>query len=512
MAHGRETGAGEEPAGQTADPCVMVIFGASGDLTKRKLIPALYNLASQNLLSENFAVIGFARREMSTEDFREKLSREIGEYATGPIDPELWRRCVDRIHYFCGNLGDADAYGRLQNLLSELEVKHNTRGNILYYLATAPDFFSPVTRCLGGAGLVREEEGAWRRVIFEKPFGRDLQSARTLNQDIRQVLDEGQIYRIDHYLGKETVQNIMVFRFANGIFEPIWNRRYIDHVQITVAERLGVEQRGGYYDESGALRDMAPNHIFQLISLTAMEPPISFEADAVRDEQAKILRAIQPLSSEEVLTRTVRGQYGEGTVDGASVPGYRGEERVPDDSGTETYVALKLYIDNWRWAGVPFYIRTGKSLPVRRTEIAIQFKRAPFILFRNTPVETLTPNQLVLHLQPDEGISLSFGAKVPGPIVNVGTVDMSFHYEDHFGITPSTGYERLLYDGMLGDATLFQRADMVEAGWAVVEPILDVWKALPPRDFPNYTAGEWGPKGADELMARDGREWRASDE
>jgi len=274
---------------------------------------------------------------------------------------------------------------------------------------------------------------------------------------------------------------------------------------------LGVEQRGGYYDESGALRDMVPNHIFQLISLTAMEPPISFEADAVRDEQAKILRAIQPLSSEEVLTRIVRGQYGEGTVDGARVPGYRGEARVPDGSDTETYVALKLYIDNWRWAGVPFYIRTGKGLPVRHTEIAIQFKRAPFTLFQKTPVETLTPNQLVLHLQPDEGISLSFGAKVPGPIVNIGTVDMSFHYEDHFGITFSTGYERLLYDGMLGDATLFQRADMVEAGWSVVEPILDVWKALPPRDFPNYPAGAWGPKGADELMARDGREWRASD-
>jgi glucose-6-phosphate 1-dehydrogenase len=367
--------------------------------------------------------------------------------------------------------------------------------------------FAPVIQQLGAAGLVRQDD-EWRRVIIEKPFGRDLDSARALNREIRQVLNEDQIYRIDHYLGKETVQNILVFRFANGIFEPIWNRRYVDHVQITVAETVGVEQRGGYYDEAGALRDMVPNHIFQLISLTAMEPPVSFEADAVRDEQAKVLRAIQPLSPEEVLSRSVRGQYGEGTLNGQRAPAYRSELRVAPDSRTETFVALKLNIDNWRWAGVPFYLRTGKRLPRRVSEIAIHFRRAPFILFRKTPVEHLTRNQLVIRVQPDEGISLSFGAKVPGPIVRLGTVDMDFQYQDYFGSTPSTGYERLLYDCMCGDATLFQRADMVETGWSIVAPVLDVWQALPPRHFPNYAAGTWGPNEADELMERDGREWR----
>ncbi len=319
---------------------------------------------------------------------------------------------------------------------------------------------------------------------------------------------ENQVYRIDHYLGKETVQNILVFRFSNGIFEPVWNRRYIDHVQITVAETLGVEQRGGYYDHAGALRDMVPNHILQLVTLTAMEPPISFHADAVRDEQAKILHAIQPLAPEDVLTRAVRGQYGEGEIDGQGVPPYRAEANVAPDSNTETFVALKLSIDNWRWADVPFYIRTGKRMAKRVTEIAIQFRRAPFVLFRDTPVERLSPNLLVLHIQPDEGISLRFGAKVPGISVDIGPVNMEFRYSDYFGNEPSTGYERLLYDCMTGDATLFQRGDMVEAGWSVVQPALDVWKALPPRHFPNYAAGSWGPKESDELMARDKRAWR----
>ncbi|TLD41352.1 MAG: Glucose-6-phosphate 1-dehydrogenase [Candidatus Jettenia ecosi] len=322
------------------------------------------------------------------------------------------------------------------------------------------------------------------------------------------MLNESQIYRIDHYLGKETVQNILVFRFANGIFEPIWNRRYIDHVQITVAESIGVGQRGGYYDNAGALRDMVPNHIFQLLTLTAMEPPISFEANAVRDEQVKILRAIQYISPEEVLRYTVRGQYGEGIVGEQRAAAYRSEQNVSPNSYTETFVALKLYIDNWRWANVPFYLRTGKRLPCRVTEIAIQFKSAPFVLFRKTAVEHLKPNLLVLYIQPNEGISLNFGAKVPGPIVRMGAVDMEFRYADYFGSTPSTGHERLLYDCMLGDATLFQRADMVEAGWSVVSTIQDVWKALPYRKFPNYAAGTWGPQEADDLMARDGREWR----
>jgi len=348
-------------------------------------------------------------------------------------------------------------------------------------------------------------------VIFEKPFGHDLESARTLNREITEVLKENQIYRIDHYLGKETVQNILVFRFSNGIFEPIWNRRYIDHVEITVSETVGVEQRGGYYDGSGALRDMVPNHIFQLITLTAMEPPISFDADAVRDEQAKILRAIQPLTPEEVLNRSIRGQYGEGIVDGERAPAYRSEPKVAPDSPTETFVALKVLIDNWRWADVPFYVRTGKRLPRRVTEVVIRFRRAPFVLFRKTPVERLTPNELVIRIQPDEGISLRFGAKIPGPLVRLGAVKMNFAYADYFGTTPSTGYERLLYDCMVGDATLFQRADMVDAAWTVVTPILDVWRALPPRNFPNYPAGTWGPKEATDLLERDGRHWRNVD-
>jgi glucose-6-phosphate 1-dehydrogenase len=407
-----------------------------------------------------------------------------------------------------GDLQDANAYQRLRDLLAQIDKDHGTRGTYLHYLATAPEFFAPVVQQLGAAGLLHEENGQWRRVVIEKPFGHDLDSARALNRELRAVLSERQIYRIDHYLGKETVQNILVFRFANGIFEPIWNRRYIDHVQITAVESVGVEDRGGYYDSAGALRDMVPNHLMQLLTLTAMEPPTSFEADAVRDEQTKMLRAIQPLTPEEVISRTVRGQYGAGLANGERLPAYRAEPRVPANSATETFVAMKLSLDNWRWADVPFYLRTGKALAKRVTEITIQFKRAPFILFRKTAVDRLTPNQLILHIQPDEGISLRFDAKVPGPLVRLGAVNMDFRYTDYFGSTPSTGYERLLYDCMIGDATLFQRADMVEAGWSVVDPLLDVWKALPPRQFPNYAAGTWGPKEADALLERDGRQWR----
>jgi glucose-6-phosphate 1-dehydrogenase len=496
---------------QPGDPCVMTIFGASGDLTKRKLIPSLYNLARENFLSKEFAVVGFARREMTNETFREKITQDMKEFGTGPFDPNLWHWFTRRLYYLSGNLQDANAYQRLRELLAQIDKDHGTRGNYFYYLATAPEFFAPVIQQLGAANLTREENGQWRRVIIEKPFGHDLDSARTLNAEIRSELKERQIYRIDHYLGKETVQNILVFRFANGIFEPIWNRRYIDHIQITAAESVGVEDRGGYYDTAGALRDMVPNHLMQLLTLTAMEPPSSFEADAVRDEQTKLLRAIQPLAPEEVLSRTVRGQYGAGTIKGERMPAYRAEPRVAPDSATETFVAMKLSIDNWRWAGVPFYLRTGKALARRVTEIAIQFKRAPAILFRQTAVDRLAPNQLVLHIQPDEGISLRFDAKIPGPVVRLGGVNMDFHYADYFGCTPSTGYERLMYDCMIGDATLFQRADMVEAGWSVVAPLLDVWKALPPRQFPNYSAGTWGPKEADELLERDGRQWRRID-
>ena len=497
--------------GKPGDPCVMVIFGAAGDLTQRKLFPALYNLARANLLSREFAVVGVSHRGMSDDEFRSKVGEDLKTFATGELDSDLTEWFLRRLYYLTGDFTDKNVYARLSELLGRVDKDHSTHGNYFYYLATSPDFFGPIVVNLAEQGLMTETPQHWRRVIIEKPFGRDIDSARALNKLLLQYAEEKQIYRIDHYLGKETVQNILAFRFANGIFEPVWNRRYIDHVQISVAETVGVEQRGGYYDQAGALRDMVPNHIMQLISLTAMEPPISFRADAVRDEQAKILHAVQPYTAEEVLTRTVRGQYGEGVVGGEHDPAYRSEDGVPPDSRTETFVAMKLAIDNWRWADVPFYVRTGKKLPARNTHIVIQFRRAPFVLFRETPVENLEPNQLVLHIQPEEGISLRFAAKVPGPIMRLGSVDMNFEYVDYFGSQSSTGYERLLHDCMIGDATLFQRADMVEAGWCVVSPVLDVWKALPPRNFPNYASGTWGPREADELLERDGRHWRNFD-
>jgi glucose-6-phosphate 1-dehydrogenase len=491
-----------------ADPCVMVIFGAGGDLTGRKLIPALYNLAKADLLSREFAIVGLSHGAMSTDQFREKVSADVKHYAGGDVDQDIVEWFAKRLYYVSGEFDDKNVYVQLKDFLQKVDQDHTTHSNFFFYLATAPSFFGPIVEHLADVGLMEENNQHWRRVIIEKPFGHDLDSARTLNVQLLKVAKEKQIYRIDHYLGKETVQNILAFRFANGIFEPIWNRRYIDHVQISVAETVGVEGRGSYYDQAGALRDMVPNHIMQLISLTSMEPPISFHADAVRDEQAKILHAIQGWSSEEVLTKTVRGQYGSGIMDGQHVPGYREEEDVPHDSRTETFVAMKVQIDNWRWADVPFYLRTGKRLAAQNTHIVIQFRRAPFVLFRDTPVENLMPNQLVLHISPEEGISLQFAAKVPGPIMRLGAVDMNFEYADYFGLQPSTGYERLLHDCMIGDQTLFQRADMVEAGWCVVSPALDVWKALPPRNFPNYSAGSWGPKEADDLLERDGRHWR----
>jgi glucose-6-phosphate 1-dehydrogenase len=496
-----------------ADSCVMVIFGASGDLAKRKLIPALYNLARDKLLSPKFAVVGFATRDYTTETFRGHLDEAMEAHEAGSTKSDIWAWLRQRIYYLSGSLQDISSYQRLKAAIDDAAKAHQTSNNHFYYLAVAPQFIGEIVQHLGTTGLAREDSGGngkinWRRVNIEKPFGRDLESARALNIDIRKTLDEHQIYRIDHYLGKETVQNLMVFRFGNSIFEPIWNRSFIDHVQITAAETLGVEQRGGYYETSGTLRDMVPNHLFQLVSLTAMEPPISFAADSVRDEQTKILDAIQIPTPEEVLTRTVRGQYGEGLVNGERLPGYRSEPNVAPDSATETFVALKLGIDNWRWADVPFYLRTGKRMAKRLTEIVIQFKRPPFKLFRKAGVESLTTNQLVIRIQPDEGISLRFGTKVPGPTMQQAPVEMDFSYADYFGAAPSTGYERLLYDCMIGDQTLFQRADMVEAGWSIIQPVLDVWHALAPRSFPNYAAGSWGPKEADELLARDGHAWR----
>jgi glucose-6-phosphate 1-dehydrogenase len=485
----------------------MVIFGASGDLTKRKLIPSLYNLREGKLLPDDFAVIGVARAEMRDEEFRSRLGDDMKEFATDKVDPEAWKWLEERLYYLSGDFEDDDTYTRLKSLLEKIDKERNGHGNYFFYLATAPDYFASVIKRIGSAGLTSEENNHWRRVIIEKPFGRDLESAQKLNLEIKNVLNEKQIYRIDHYLGKETVQNIMVFRFGNGIFEPIWNRRYIDHVQITAAETVGVEQRGAYYETAGALRDMVPNHLLQLVTLTAMEPPISFEANAVRDEQAKILHAIQHMSPEEVGSRAVRGQYDAGEIKGEKVPAYRGEPNVDPNSQVETFVALKLSIDNWRWADVPFYLRTGKRLAARDTEITIQFKQPPFMLFRDTPIETLTTNRLVLHIQPDEGISLRFGAKVPGPTVSIGAVDMDFDYEDYFGDTPSTGYERLLHDCMMGDATLFQRADQVEAGWAVVAPIQEAWQSESSSALAKYAAGSWGPRESDELLDRDGRAW-----
>lgn len=495
------------PVRQTG-PCVMVIFGATGDLTARKLFPALYNLAKSNMLSHDFAIVGVSRNDFNLEQFRRIMGEQLMRFATDKVDADLRDWLLERLYYVSGEFQDPKAYAKLSQLLTEVDNKHRTNGNYFFYLATSPAFFGDIVDQLGQAKLVAEKNGQWRRLVFEKPFGSDLESAKELNRKISRILGENQIFRIDHYLGKETVQNILVFRFSNGIFEPIWNHRYVDHVQITVAETVGVEKRGGYFDVAGTLRDMVPNHLFQLLSLTTMEPPISFNSDSVHDEQSKILRAVQPFSAEDVLHSAVRGQYGEGENDSERVPAYRSEQGVPPDSRTETFVALRLQIDNWRWAHVPFYLRTGKRLASRHTEIAIQFKRAPFVLFRDTPVSSLKANQLVIHIAPDEGISMRFGAKVPGPQVKVGSVEMDFNYTDYFGTTANTGYEILLYDGITGDQTLFQRADMVEAGWAVVDPILDVWKALPPRSFPNYAAGSWGPKEADEIVTRDGRSWR----
>ena len=494
-----------EQAGKSAGPCVMVVFGATGDLTMRKLVPALYNLEKAQLLPQKFAVLGVAIDDLGLEDFRKKATRFLEAEDHGN---EAWDRFQKSLLYLRGDFGDPATYAKLAETLAAIDQQYGTGQNYLFYMATAPKFFCDIVQHLGQSGLSKQENGHWRRVVIEKPFGQDLESAMTLNQNIKAVLSENQIYRIDHYLGKETVQNIMVFRFGNGIFEPIWNRRYIDHVAITNAETVGVELRGGYFDGAGTLRDMVPNHMMQLISLTAMEPPASFSADAVRDEQAKVLNAIQTLSSEDVLHQAVRGQYGEGVMAKEKVQPYRSEPGVSPDSKTETFVAMKLNVDNWRWAGVPFYLRTGKRMAKRHTEITIQFKRAPFQLFRQTPVHKLQTNRLVIQIQPDEGMALGFGAKIPGPQLRLGSVEMSFEYSKYFGAEPYTGYEVLLYDCMIGDQTLFQRADMVEAGWRILDPVIDVWKALPARNFPNYAAGSWGPKESDDLMDRDGRHWR----
>ena len=499
--------AATRPAPRPADPCAFVIFGAAGDLTKRLLFPALYNLAAGKLLPDGFALVGVARAEWSGDEFRDRMRAALKEFATDGVEAKTVDTLLRHCRYVRGDFDDLATYDRLKGQLAELGRSAGTRGNALFYLATPPELFAPVARHLGETDLAAES-GCWRRLIIEKPFGFDLKSACALNAELLHAFAEHQIYRIDHYLGKETVQNIMVLRFANGMFEPIWNRHHIDHVQITVAETVSVENRGKLYDHTGALRDMVPNHLFQLLALTAMEPPTCFEASAVRTEKLKAIESIQPLAQEKVFTDVVRGQYVAGCVDGKDVSDYRAAAGVAPQSVTETYVAMRLALDNWRWAGVPFYLRTGKALGARKTEIAIRFRSAPLALFRDMPVDNLAQNLLVLRIQPDEGAALHFNAKIPGPEIRIENVRMNFKYEDYFAAAPSTGYETLIYDCMTADQMLFQRAIDIEAGWRAVDPILKAWREAGGRDLCTYKAGSDGPDAAQRLFLRSGQRWR----
>lgn len=502
----RKEEAPHNASARVAGPCIAVIFGASGDLTRRKLIPSIYNLQLHGLLPEEFAVLGVARSKGTDASYRKDVAEAMKKHATQDLDKAEWDKFEARVFYHQADYKQADSYKKLKARLEELDEKLGTKGNYLFYLSTPPEVFDDITVALGHHGLVREVDGKWRRVIVEKPFGQDYASAVKLDNKLSSVLTEQQTFRIDHYLGKETVQNLLVFRFGNGIFEPIWNRRYIDHVQITVAENIGVEQRGGFYESAGALRDVAQNHMLMLMSLVAMEPPTSLQGESVRREKTKLLEAVKIMTAEEVLHDAVRGQYGAGTVDGRPVPGYRQERDVDPNSHVETYAAMKLFVDNWRWAGVPFYLRTGKRLEARNTQILIQFKEAPLPLYGDTRMDRIGPNRLLMHIQPCEGITLQIRAKTPGPTMNTSPVGLNFNYSD-LGASPSTGYETLLYDCMMNDATLFHRIDAVLNSWKVVTPILDVWNSLPPREFPNYSAGTWGPDAAEELIQRDGRHW-----
>ena len=498
---------------RSPDPCIAVIFGASGDLTKRKLLPALYHLEQAGNLPENFAVVGVARRPLEQSfaaDMKEGIESGGGVDATeDKLNP-----FVDRICYHAMNFDDPSGYDALKELLTQVDGKFGTQGNRLFYLATAPEYFSDIIRFLGEHGMAQPDESSgsevrkpWIRIIIEKPFGHDLESAKLLNDEVNKVFHEDQIFRIDHYLGKETVQNILVFRFANGIFENVWNRNYIDHIEITAAEAIGIEGRGPFYESAGALRDVMQNHVMELLSFVAMEPPVSFEASAVRAEKMKVYRAIKPIHFAD----TVRGQYGPEMVDGKPVRGYREEDRVHPRSQTETYAALRVEIENWRWAGVPIYLRAGKRMAKRVTEITIQFKQPPLLLFKDNHgkgAEGIKSNIISMRIQPDEGIALRFEAKVPGPSMNISPVDMDFCYSKAFGVSSANGYERLLLDAMLGDATLFAHRDGVEATWALMTPILQYWAKNPIKDFPNYAAGTWGPSTGDALMEMDGRKWR----
>lgn len=491
--------------------CALVIFGANGDLTKRKLVPALYRLAYERRLPAGFSIVGNSRTAMSDEEFREKMREATKSFLEDtPFDEDLWREFAAGLFYIAGDLKDTACYDAIRTKLDDLERSRQTGGNVLFYLSTQPSHYATAIGGLGAAGLARGTNGAWRRIVIEKPFGHDLESARELEREIHKVFAEEQVYRIDHYLGKETVQNILAFRFGNGIFEPLWNRRYVNHVQITAAESIGVEGRGAYYQEAGALRDMIQNHLLQVMATVAMEPPAAFEAQGVRDERAKLLRSIRIMKPEEVLANAVSGQYGEGRVGGQSLPGFREEPGVSPEAQTDTYAAATFFVDNWRWAGVPFYIRSGKRLAKRVTDIAIQFNSAPHAVFSTEARDAAPwsePNLLVLRVQPEEGISLRFLSKLPGSGMKLRPVTMDFKYGSSFGVRSPAAYETLLIDALTGDATLYTRQDMVEASWQAVHPIMNLWGNTK-FDFPNYAAGSWGPKASDEMLARRGHTWR----
>ena len=500
-------------------PVLVVVFGASGDLTKRKLLPALYNLYRHGVLSDQFAFIGYARTANNDDGFRKQAEDDVREFAGSDFDEKIWNSFAPKLHYLSGNYDDRTGFEKLAAFIDEVNADIKNPGNTLFYLSTPPNVFEPITSLLSSVGLTKRNEASWRRLIIEKPFGHDLQSAKKLNAHLLGLFDEDQIFRIDHYLGKETVQNMLVFRFGNGIFEPIWNRNYVDHVQITVAENLDVGDRGGYYDSSGAIRDMVQNHLMQLVALTAMEPPVAFDDKAVRDQKVNALRAIRPLDPANVADWVVRAQYGDGKIDKTSVKGYKQAEHVNPHSTTDTFVAWKLEIDNWRWNGVPFYLRTGKALAQKLTEVNIVFRKPPQMLFAELEHEdfnTTPSNVLTLRIQPDESIYLTFGAKKPGPAVDVERVRMQFSYTEAFGAKSAEAYERLLLDALIGDGTLFIRADETEVAWDRVSRVLDGWRMIEEQanchgryyQLPTYAAGSWGPDEADEMMRRDGRYWR----